>query len=94
MGSEALLLLRAEKGYLIVGKDTDGTTIPDDLGLSGPRDKRRDEFVGKRSLFTDDAMRGRSSAIRRLERSKAASRCRPARMASSATARPGARSAS
>ena len=57
MGSEALLLLRAEKGYLIAGKDTDGTTIPGDLGLNGPRDKRRDEFVGKRSLFTDNAMR-------------------------------------
>jgi sarcosine oxidase subunit alpha len=57
MGSEALLLLRAEKGYLIAGKDTDGTTIPGDLGLSGPRDKRRDEYVGKRSLFTENALR-------------------------------------
>ena len=26
MGSEALLMLRAEKGYIIVGKDTDGTS--------------------------------------------------------------------
>ncbi len=55
LGSEALLLLRAEKGYLIAGKDTDGTTMPQDLGITGPRDKRRDEFVGKRSLFTDNA---------------------------------------
>ena len=57
LGSEALLLLRAEKGYLIVGKDTDGTTMPQDLGLTGPRDKRTVEFVGKRSLFTENARR-------------------------------------
>ena len=57
MGSEALLLLRGEKGFIIAGKDTDGTTMPQDLGITGPRDKRQDEFVGKRSLFTDDATR-------------------------------------
>jgi sarcosine oxidase subunit alpha len=57
LGSEALLLLRAEKGYLIAGKDTDGTTMPHDLGVSGPRDKRQGEYVGKRSLFTEEAMR-------------------------------------
>ena len=58
LGSEALLLLRAEKGYLIAGKDTDGTTMPHDLGVTGPRDKRKDEFVGKRSLATDNARDG------------------------------------
>ena len=58
LGSEALLLLRAEKGYIIAGKDTDGTTMPQDLGLTGPRDKRQGEYVGKRSLFTDNATRG------------------------------------
>jgi sarcosine oxidase subunit alpha len=57
LGSEALLLLRAEKGYIIAGKDTDGTTMPHDLGVTGPRDKRAGEFVGKRSLFTDNALR-------------------------------------
>ena len=51
LGSEALMILRAEKGYVIVGKDTDGTTMPHDLGASGPRDQRKDEYVGKRSLF-------------------------------------------
>jgi sarcosine oxidase subunit alpha len=55
LGSEALLLMRAEKGYLIVGKDSDGLTMPHDLGVSGPRDKRKSEFVGRRSLFTDNA---------------------------------------
>jgi sarcosine oxidase subunit alpha len=57
MGSEALLLLRAEKGYIIAGKDTDGTSMPHDLGVTGPRDKRQSEFVGKRSLFTENASR-------------------------------------
>lgn len=57
MGSEALLLLRAEKGFIIAGKDTDGTSMPHDLGITGPRDRRQGEYVGKRSLFTDNAMR-------------------------------------
>lgn len=57
LGSEALLMLRAEKGYIIAGKDTDGTTMPHDLGVTGPRDRRKGEFVGKRSLFTENAMR-------------------------------------
>jgi sarcosine oxidase, subunit alpha len=55
LGLEALMLLRAEKGYLIVGKDTDGTTMPHDLGFAGPREKRSDDFIGKRSLFTEAA---------------------------------------
>jgi sarcosine oxidase subunit alpha len=51
LGLEALMILRAEKGYVVVGKDTDGTTMPHDLGVAGPRDSRTDEYVGKRSLF-------------------------------------------
>jgi sarcosine oxidase, subunit alpha len=51
MGLEALMILRAEKGYIVVGKDTDGTTMPHDLGVVGPRDSRADEYIGKRSLF-------------------------------------------
>jgi sarcosine oxidase subunit alpha len=57
LGSEALLILRAEKGYIVAGKDTDGTTMPLDLGVSGPRDKRQSEYVGKRSLLTENAVR-------------------------------------
>jgi sarcosine oxidase subunit alpha len=51
LGSEGLMILRAEKGYIIVGKDTDGTTMPHDLGVAAPRDQRKDEYIGKRSLF-------------------------------------------
>jgi sarcosine oxidase subunit alpha len=53
LGIEAVLLLRAEKGYVIVGKDTDGTTMPHDIGLTGPLEKRTDDFVGRPSLFTE-----------------------------------------
>jgi sarcosine oxidase subunit alpha len=51
LGLEALMILRAEKGFIVVGKDTDGTTMPHDLGIAGPRDSRKDEYIGKRSLF-------------------------------------------
>ena len=56
LGLEAMMILRAEKGYIVIGKDTDGLTMPHDLGHTGPRDKRTDEFVGRRALFTDWAM--------------------------------------
>jgi sarcosine oxidase subunit alpha len=51
LGLEALMILRAEKGYIVVGKDTDGLTMPHDLGVAGPREQRKDEYIGKRSLF-------------------------------------------
>jgi sarcosine oxidase subunit alpha len=57
IGVEALMILRAEKGYIVIGKDTDGTTLPHDLGLDGPRARRESEFVGRRSLFTEEANR-------------------------------------
>ncbi len=58
IGLEALMILRAEKGYIVIGKDTDGATLPHDLGVAGPRDRRSTEYVGRRSLFTEEAMRG------------------------------------
>jgi len=51
LGLEGLMVLRAEKGFIVIGKDTDGTTMPHDLGVAGPRDQRKDEYIGKRSLF-------------------------------------------
>ena len=49
-GTEAMHVLRAEKGYIIVGQDTDGTVTPDDAGLSWAIGKNKADFVGKRSL--------------------------------------------
>ncbi|HXV62195.1 MAG TPA: glycine cleavage T C-terminal barrel domain-containing protein [Vicinamibacteria bacterium] len=48
-GLEALQVLRSEKGYIIVGQDTEGTTTPDDAGLSWLVSKKKD-FIGKRSF--------------------------------------------
>ena len=49
-GTEALHVLRAEKGYIVVGDETDGTTTPHDVGLSGLVSKKKTDFLGKRSL--------------------------------------------
>jgi sarcosine oxidase subunit alpha len=56
-GTEAMHVLRAEKGYIIVGQETDGTMIPDDVGLSGMIGKAKPDFVGKRSLARPDMVR-------------------------------------
>ncbi len=53
-GTEAMHVLRAEKGYIIVGQETDGTVTPDDLGLGGLVGKAKRDFVGKRSLSRPD----------------------------------------
>jgi sarcosine oxidase subunit alpha len=64
MGIEALGILRAEKGYIYVGQDTDGETMPHDLGMGGPRARRQNSFVGDRSLFTPAASRrGRKQLV-------------------------------
>jgi len=49
-GTETMHVLRAEKGYIIVGQDTDGTVTPDDAGLGWAIGKNKPDFVGKRSL--------------------------------------------
>jgi sarcosine oxidase subunit alpha len=57
IGVETLGVLRAEKGYIFVGQDTDSETMPHDIGMGVSRDKRRDAYVGDRSLFTPFAKR-------------------------------------
>ncbi|MDI9313759.1 MAG: 2Fe-2S iron-sulfur cluster-binding protein [Hydrotalea sp.] len=56
-GTEAMHVLRAEKGYIIVGQDTDGMVTPDDLGLGGMISKKKPDFLGKRSLYRPDTAR-------------------------------------
>ena len=53
-GTEAMHVMRAEKGYIIVGQETDGTVTPDDLGLTWAIGKAKADFVGKRSLIRPD----------------------------------------
>jgi sarcosine oxidase subunit alpha len=56
-GVETVLLLRLEKGYLHVGVDTDGTTVPGDVGWGEVAAKRKADFIGKRSLARPDNKR-------------------------------------
>jgi sarcosine oxidase subunit alpha len=49
-GTEAMHVARAEKGYIIVGQETDGTATPDDVGLGWAIGKAKPDFVGKRAL--------------------------------------------
>ena len=49
-GTETMHVLRAEKGYPIIGQDTDGTVSPHDLGLAWAVSKKKVDFIGKRSF--------------------------------------------
>jgi sarcosine oxidase subunit alpha len=49
-GIETLMLLRTEKGYLHVGSDTDGNTMPQDIGWAGVIEKKPADFIGRRTL--------------------------------------------
>jgi sarcosine oxidase subunit alpha len=49
-GTEALHVLRAEKGFIVIGDETDGTTTPHDVGLHGLVSRKKKDFIGKRSL--------------------------------------------
>ncbi|MDR5824255.1 sarcosine oxidase subunit alpha family protein [Caballeronia sp. LZ043] len=62
-GTETMHVLRAEKGYIIVGQDTDGSMTPYDLGMGGLVAKSKD-FIGKRSLTrSDTAKQGRKQFV-------------------------------
>ncbi|MFU8864192.1 MAG: sarcosine oxidase subunit alpha family protein [Rhodobacterales bacterium] len=47
-GTEALHIMRAEKGFIMIGDETDGTVIPQDLGLGWAISKKKDDYIGKR----------------------------------------------
>jgi sarcosine oxidase, subunit alpha len=49
-GTETMHVLRAEKGYPIIGQDTDGTVSPHDLGMTWAVSKKKLDFIGKRSF--------------------------------------------
>jgi sarcosine oxidase, subunit alpha len=55
-GTETMHVLRAEKGFVIVGQDTDGTVTPEDAGMGWVLSRRK-EFVGKRSYSRADNLR-------------------------------------
>ena len=53
-GTEAMHVLRAEKGFIIVGQETDGTVTPHDLGLDWAIGSKKTDFVGIRGLKRPD----------------------------------------
>jgi sarcosine oxidase subunit alpha len=56
-GTEAMHVLRAEKGFPIIGQDTDGTVTPQDLGMDWIVSKVKPDFMGKRSFARADTSR-------------------------------------
>ncbi len=56
-GTETMHLLRAEKGFIIVGQDTDATMTPIDLQMDWIVSKKKFDFIGKRSLYRSDTIR-------------------------------------
>jgi sarcosine oxidase subunit alpha len=56
-GTEAMHVLRGEKGYVIVGQDTDGSVTPHDLGMDWIVNLSKGDFVGRRSLRRADVVR-------------------------------------
>ncbi len=52
-GTECLHILRAEKGFIMIGDETDGTVIPQDLGLHWALSKKKDDYLGKRAQQRD-----------------------------------------
>jgi sarcosine oxidase subunit alpha len=62
-GTEAMHVLRAEKGFIIIGQDTDGSVTPVDLGMQWIIAKGKD-FIGRRSLARSDTAReGRKQLV-------------------------------
>ena len=63
-GTEALHVMRAEKGFIMIGDETDGTVIPQDLGLSWAVSKKKEDFLGKRAQERIDLTRsGRKQLV-------------------------------
>jgi len=56
-GTEAMHVLRCEKGFVIVGQETDGTVTPLDLGMDWIVSKKKKDFLGKRALARTDTAR-------------------------------------
>ena len=51
-GTETMHVLRAEKGYIIVGQETDGTTTPGDLGMDWIVSKQKDVITSYSIHYT------------------------------------------
>ncbi len=66
-GTEAMHVLRAEKGFIIVGQETDGTVTPPDLGMNWIVSDKKSDFIGKRALARQSMASRRSQTAGRAE---------------------------
>ena len=57
IGLDALMSLRLEKGFLHVGTDTDGATVPDDVGWGKVASSKTRDYIGRRSLTLPEHVR-------------------------------------
>ena len=48
-GTEAMHVMRAEKGFIMIGDETDGTVIPQDLNMDWAISKKKEDYLGKRA---------------------------------------------
>ena len=62
-GTEAMHVLRAEKGFIIVGQETDGCVSPLDLGMDWIISKKKKDFIGKRSLKITSTIKNRKELV-------------------------------
>ncbi len=67
-GMDALMLMRLEKGFLHLGADTDGTTVPDDVGWGKVAASKKRDYIGKRSLTLPEHRQARPAAARGPDR--------------------------
>src|SRR3546814_1447888 len=70
-GIESLMVMRIEKGFLHVGSDTDGATMPQDVGFARVMANKESDFVGRRSTMTPE---GRRENRKQLEIGRASCR--------------------
>ncbi len=56
-GTEAQHILRAEKGFVVIGDETDGTVTAHDVGMSWAVSKKKEDFIGKRAMQRSDLIR-------------------------------------
>jgi sarcosine oxidase subunit alpha len=62
-GTESMHILRAEKGYIIVGQETDGTVTPLDLGMDWIVGKTKPDFIGQRGLRLSSTQTDRKQLV-------------------------------
>ena len=57
-GTETMHVLRAEKGFIIVGQDTDGSVTPDDLGMGWCVGRNKPfSWIGWRGMNREDCLK-------------------------------------